>query len=161
MDSLENRQFKSFGDLEELEEKTLRYLALRDHKRKLVEQLKATNRRIKEMHRGNPQLMNVIGLIDRLQKKKDENPEAAVAEGDVEAEEPVPSDARVPKKRKVDQVSKGTKKSTKSPQPERAAEKSKASKNGSHERILRAIGRKETQKTDKELAKDEVQPGKN
>lgn len=69
MSSLKDRTAKDFTNLEGLERQALKYLMLKDHRRKLEEELRATKSAIRRL-RKEENLMSAIGVLERLEKKR-------------------------------------------------------------------------------------------
>lgn len=160
MEKLPNRQVKTFTDLNETEGEVFRYLSLIDHRDKLLEELRMTNKALKDM-RKKPYLMNTIGLINRLQKKRmeqdgDDSGEDGKPE-EVENEEAPRSDS---KKRAISEVPGAVSNlSSEIPRKEQSTKKAKTGKSAK-DRILLRINQKERKVSDKDAAKTEVQPNK-
>lgn len=164
MDPIEKRPLKTFNDLDDLEGEVFEYLALRDHRRKLIRELKKTNNAIKQAHKDSPQLMNIIGDIDRLQRKRDgvSNSDSGSAEGEIDEDEAKQEARERTEKRRKEQQAKKKRQLEKGNQsePKRAKAAPVTIKGKAQLRLLDTIAKRESRKSDKDQAKTDVQPPK-
>lgn len=162
MSNVGNRKIDSFQEHTPLEGQVFRYLALKEHERKLLGELKKTREELKNL-KDNPLVGNAIGEISRLEKVR-ENKLAEESSGDeVEEETEAPSRKRA----RSELAKKASAKEAKEAGGIREPEKKKTptelkppqppGKKGSKERLEGILKNKETAKSSISEKKDELQ----